>query len=200
MRQAVIFDVGNVLLRWDPRLLYRQLLPDEAAIDAFFAEADFHAWNLEFDRGRGWDEGVAELAARLPHRAELVRAFHHRWHDTLPGAIEGSVAILEALDAAGAPLFAITNFSGEKWAETRARFAFLGRFRDVVVSGHERLVKPDPAIYRLCLERNGLAATDCVFVDDSPANVATAAALGIDAICFTGPEALAAELARRGLP
>jgi 2-haloacid dehalogenase len=200
MSRAVIFDVGNVLLYWDVRLLYRQLLPDEAAIDAFLEEAEFHAWNLEFDRGADWDAGVAELAARLPHRAELVRAFRDRWQETLPGAIEGSVAILEALDEAGVPLFAITNFSGARWRETRRRFAFLGRFRDVVVSGDERLVKPDPAIYRLCLTRNGLAAGDCVFVDDSAANVEAAAALGIDAIRFTGPEALAAALEERGLP
>ena len=98
------------------------------------------------------------------------------------------------------PLYGITNFAGPKWRETRARYPFLGLFRDVVVSGDERLLKPDPAIFRLCLDRNGLAAADCVFVDDSPANVAGAAAVGIDAIRFTDPEALAAELGRRGLP
>lgn len=98
------------------------------------------------------------------------------------------------------PLYAVTNFSASKYAETRPRFPFLGRFRDVVVSGHEGMVKPDPAIYRLCLDRNGLAAGDCVFIDDNPANVAGARAVGIDAIHFTGPEALARELARRGLP
>ncbi len=199
-RRAVIFDVGNVLIRWDARLLYRTLLPDEAAIDAFFAEVDFAAWNLEFDRGRGWEEGVAELAARHPHRAALLRAFHDRWQDTVPGAIDGSVAILESLAAAAVPLYAITNFSAEKWLETRARFPFLGRFRDAVVSGDEGLVKPDPAIFRLCLARNGLAAADCIFIDDSGPNVAGAAALGIDAIRFTSPEALRADLGRRGLP
>ena len=117
---AVIFDVGNVLIRWDVRLLYRQLLPDEAAIDAFLAEIDFHAWNLEFDRGADWDAGVATLAARHPHHAELIRAFHDRWHETVPGAIDGSVAILADLAAAGVPLYAITNFSAPKWAETAA--------------------------------------------------------------------------------
>jgi 2-haloacid dehalogenase len=200
MARAVIFDIGNVLLRWDARLLYRGLLDDEAAIDAFFAEVDFLAWNLEFDRGVDWEEGVAALSARHPHRAALIRAFHERWHETLPGVIEGTVAVARELADAGVPLYAITNFSGAKWAETVPRFPFLGTvFRDAVVSGHEGLVKPDPAIYRRCLERNGLRAADCIFIDDSPPNVAAAAALGIDAIRFTTPAALRHGLARRGL-
>jgi FMN phosphatase YigB (HAD superfamily) len=200
MSRAVIFDIGNVVLRWDPRLLYRQLLPDDAAIDAFFAEVDFMAWNLEFDRGATWDDGVATLAARHPHRAELVRAFHERWHDTLPGTIEETVEIVEELAAREVPLYAITNFSAEKWDETVARFPFLGTaFRDVVVSGREGMLKPEAAIFALCLERNGLAAADCVFVDDSARNVAGATALGFDALLFTTPAALRADLELRGL-
>ncbi len=199
MQRAVIFDVGNVLIRWDARLLYRRLLPDEVAVEAFFDEIGFSAWNLEFDRGRGWDEGVAALSRRHPHRADLIGAFHHRWHETVPGAIEGSVAILQALVGTGHPVYAITNFSGDKWTESVRRFPFLGQFRDVVVSGEEGLVKPDPAIYRLCLARNGLAAGDCIFVDDSAANVEGAQAVGIDAIRFTTPADLDLELARRGV-
>ena len=198
---AVIFDIGNVLIRWDVRLLYRQLLPDDAAIDAFLAEVGFHAWNLELDRGADWDEGVATLSARHPRHTALIRAFHDRWQETVPGAIDGSVAILAALAAAGTPLYAITNFSARKWDESAARFPFLAEsFRDVVVSGREGVLKPDPAIYRLCLERNRLDPAACLFVDDSEANVAGAAALGIDTIRFTDPEALGAELTRRGLP
>jgi 2-haloacid dehalogenase len=197
---AVIFDIGNVLIRWDVHLLYRQLLPDDAAIDAFLDEIGFHAWNREFDRGADWDAGVAALSARHLHHAPLIAAFHERWQETVPGAIDGSVAILEALAAAGVPLFAITNFAAPKWEETVARFPFLGTaFRDVVVSGREGLLKPDPAIYRLCLARNGLDPARALFIDDSPANVAGAAAVGLEAIRFTGPEDLRAELARRGL-
>jgi 2-haloacid dehalogenase len=196
---AVIFDIGNVLIRWDARLLYRQLLPDDSAVDAFLAEIGFDAWNLELDRGADWDEAVAAHSSRHPHRAELIAAFHHRWHETVPGAIDGSVAVIDDLAAAGVPLFAITNFSGAKWAETRARFPFLAAFRDVVVSGHEGLLKPDPAIYRLCLTRNRLDPAACVFIDENPANVAGAAAIGIDAIRFTGSEALRGDLARRGI-
>ena len=199
-QSALIFDIGNVLIRWDARLLYRQLLPDEAAIDAFFAEVGFHAWNVEFDRGTPWDEGVAALAARHPHRAELIAAFHQRWHETVPGPVEGAPELLAELAAAGVPLYAITNFSGAKFAETRERFPFLASaFRDVVVSGDEGLLKPDPEIYRRCLERNRLEAARSIFIDDSPANVAGAAALGIDAIHFTSVPALRDALARRGL-
>ncbi len=200
MGRAVIFDVGNVLIRWDVRLLYRQLLPDDAAIDVFLREVDFHGWNLDLDRGLDWDEGVAARSKRFPHRAELIAAFHERWHETVPGEIAGSVAILETLAAADVPLFAITNFAGAKWTETRARYPFLDLFRDVVVSGDERVLKPDPTIYRLCLTRNGLAAANCVFIDDNAANVAGAAAVGIDGIHFTTPEALGDQLRRRGLP
>jgi 2-haloacid dehalogenase len=198
--RAVIFDVGNVLIRWDPRLLYRQLVADEAAIDGFFAEIGFDAWNRGFDAGAPWEEGVAALAARHPHRAELIRAFHHRWHETVPGAVEGMPELLEGLAAAGVPLYAITNFSGEKWRETLARFPFLAAaFRDVVVSGDERVMKPDAEIFRRCLARNRLEASRAVFVDDSAANVAAAAALGMDAIRFASAPQLAAELKSRGL-
>ena len=150
--------------------------------------------------GASWDEGVAVLSAAHPHRAGLIAAFRDRWHESVPGTIAGSVEVLEELRAAGVPLYAITNFSMEKWLESVARFPFLaGGFRDVVVSARVGVTKPDAAIFRICLERNGLAAADCVFVDDSAANVASAAALGFDAVRFTGPEALRAALVERGL-
>lgn len=197
--RAVVFDIGNVLLRWEPRRLLGRLLPDAAAVDAFLAEVDFDAWNLAQDAGRSWAEGVAAIAADQPRHAATARAFDARWAEAVPGEVPGSVAILDALAAAGRPLYAITNFSAEKWAETLPRYPFLGRFRDVVVSAHERLVKPDAAIFRLFLDRNGLAAGDCVFIDDSVANVAGAQAVGMDAIRFTDAPALAAALAARGL-
>lgn len=198
--RAVIFDVGNVLVRWDARLLFREFYADDAAVDAFLEETGFHDWNLELDAGLPWDAGVARLAARHPHHAAAIAAFHARWHETLPGAIDGSVAILDELAAAGVPLYAITNYSGEKWVETLPRFPFLATaFRDIVVSGHEGVVKPDARIFRLLLERNGLDAAECVFVDDNARNVAGAQAVGIDAILFTDPEALRHALVSRGL-
>ena len=200
MATAVIFDIGNVLIRWDVRLLYRRLLPDEAAIDAFLAEIDFHGWNLALDGGADWDDAVAALSARHPARARLIAAYRDHWHETVPGIIEGSVAILSALGAAGTPLYAITNFAEPRWVEAVGRFPFLASsFRDVVVSGREGVTKPDAAIYRRCLARNGLDAAGCVFIDDSPANVAGARAVGMDAILFVDPEQLRADLTGRCL-
>ena len=200
MSPSVIFDVGNVLIEWDARLVYRDMLPDDAAIATFFEEVGFDAWNLEQDRGRSWDAAVAELSTDFPHRAELIAAFHERWHESVPRDIAGSVEILEELRKAGTALYAITNFSAEKWLEAVARFPYLGSaFRDVVVSAQEGVVKPDPEIFRICLDRNGLDATDCIFIDDSPANIAAAKAIGFDAIHFSGPAALRSALTRRGL-
>ncbi len=198
MTQAVIFDIGTVLIDWNPKHLYSKLLPDEAAIDAFLREIGFDEWNRALDAGGRWDPAIAELTARYPHRKALIEAAHLRWHEMLPGAIDESVAILERLSEKGVPLYAITNYSSEKWAETRARFPFFGHFRDIVVSGDEKLLKPDAAIYRLCLERNALKAEDCLFIDDSPKNVAGAAAVGIETILFETPEKLAEDLTARG--
>ena len=199
--KSVVFDIGNVLIDWDPRRLFRDVFSSDAEIENFFAEIGFHDWNLALDRGGSWADAVAGLSRRHPRRAGLTARFDRDWHSAVSGPIGGSVAILDALRGAGVPTYAITNFSAEKWAETRARFSFLVTgFRDVVVSAHEGLIKPDPAIFRRFLDRNRLIATECVFIDDSPANVRSAASLGFDAILFETPGALSAQLASRGLP
>ena len=199
MTAAVIFDVGAVLIEWHPRHLYSKLLADDAAIHAFLEEIDFQDWNERLDAGDMWDEAISRAVARYPHRKALIEAAHHRWHEMVPGAIDGTILILEQLAAKGVPLYAITNFSAEKFAETRVRFPFFAHFRDIIVSGEERLLKPDPAIYDLCLQRNGLEAEACVFVDSAPRNVAGATAVGIDAILFETPRQLARDLATRGI-
>lgn len=199
MTRAVIFDIGGVLIDWNPKHLYSKLLPDDAAIDAYLAEIGFHDWNMRLDAGGLWDPAVAELVALHPHRKELIEAAHLRWHEMLPGDIPGTVAILERLAEQGVPLYAITNYSSEKWLETRARFPFFAHFRDIVVSADEKIVKPDAAIYRLCLKRNDLDAEDCVFIDDVPRNIAAAKSVGIDAILFQTPDLLADELTARGI-
>jgi 2-haloacid dehalogenase len=187
-RRVVIFDLGNVLIPWDPRFLYRKLLPDEPAVDAFLAKICTAEWNYELDRGRPWDEAVAELLGRFPAHAHLIRAYDTRWEEMLGDPIAGSVALLDELAGAGTPVYALTNWSAAKFTVARRRFPFLGRFRDVVVSGEVRLAKPDPAIYRLLLERNGLAAGECVFIDDSLTNIEAAAGLGIHPIHFQSPD------------
>jgi 2-haloacid dehalogenase len=197
---TVVFDVGNVLIRWDPRHLYSKLFGDPAVMERFLAEVCTDVWNLEQDRGRGWAEAIAERVALFPRHEALIRAYSERWHEMVPGEVEGTVPILERLRAAGVPLYAITNFSAEKFAEAQDRFPFLRGFRDVVVSAHERLLKPDPAIYRCLLDRNGLEAGRCLFIDDSERNVRAAEGVGMRAHHFRNAEGLAAALRALGLP
>jgi 2-haloacid dehalogenase len=196
---TVVFDVGNVLIRWDPRFLYRKLIPDPAGMERFLAEVCTEAWNLEQDRGRPWEEAVAELLPRFPGQEDLIRAYTDRWEEMVPGEVPGTVAVLEELRAAGVPLHAVTNFSTEKFALSQARFPFLRGFRDVVVSGEERLIKPDPAIYRRLLDRNGLDAARCLFIDDSEKNVRGAEAVGMRAHHFRDAPTLRAALVELGL-
>ena len=192
----IVFDIGNVLLRWDPRFLFTQYFDDEAEMEWFLAHVCDHEWNLEQDRGRSFADAVAERSAKFPEHAGAIAAYDTRWHETLPHAIEGTVAILDELVAREIPVYAITNWSAEKFRETRPRFPFLDKFRDIVVSGEEKLIKPDAAIYELFLRRNRLGAADCLFIDDSAANVGGAEAVGMKAHHFRSPEALRAELSR----
>src|SRR5690554_4568232 len=169
---TVVFDIGNVLIEWDPRHLYRKLFPSEAEVERFLAEICTDAWNLEQDRGRSFAEAIAERIDLFPDHEAEIRAYDERWHEMVPGAIEDTVSILESLKATGIPLYAITNFSREKFAEVQIRFPFLASsFRDIVISAHERRLKPDPEIYQILLARNGLTAEQTVFIDDSPRNV-----------------------------
>jgi 2-haloacid dehalogenase len=197
--KAVVFDLGGVLIDWDPRYLYRKLLADEAAVEEFLATVTTLEWNAEQDRGRSFAEGVAELVERHPAHAAAIAAYHERWPEMLGGDIPGTVELLAELRAAGVPLFALTNWSAETFVYARERFEFLGWFDGVVVSGEERLVKPDPRLFRRLLDRFGLAPEATLFVDDSPANVTAARRLGMDAVRFTDPERLRRDLAGRGL-
>jgi 2-haloacid dehalogenase len=199
--KAVVFDLGGVVIDWDPRHLYRKLLADEAAVEEFLATVCTPEWNAELDRGRPFAEGVAELVERHPEHAAAIAAYHERWPEMVAGDIPGTVEVLAELRAAGVPLYALTNWSAETFAITRGRFEFLEWFDGLLVSGEERVTKPDPAIFQLLLDRFGLDPTATVFVDDSEANVAAARRLGFDAIRFTGHEELRRELvARRLLP
>jgi 2-haloacid dehalogenase len=195
----VVFDIGNVLLHWDVRLLYRRIFSDPAVMEDFLTRVLPPEWNLEQDRGRSWHEAEAERIALFPEHATAIRAFRARWHETVPHAIDGTVEILAALKNAGVPLYAITNFAPDTFREAQARFPFLAdSFIDIVISGDERLIKPDPAIYRVLLERQKLQAADCVFIDDSQKNVDAAASLGFKALLFTSPDRFAGDLRELG--
>ena len=199
IRPVIVFDLGGVLIDWDPRHLYRKLFDQDAAMERFLDEVCHGAWNLEQDRGRSFADAIEEAALRHPDQRPMIEAYHLRWEEMLAGAIEDTVAILEELQAAGCELHALTNWSAETFPHARARFAFLAHFETILVSGEERLIKPDPNIFALLLERIGHPAQACVFVDDSARNVAAAATLGFDAIRFEDPPQLRGDLVRRGL-
>ena len=194
-----MFDLGGVLIDWDPRHLYRKLLADEAAVEEFLATVCTPAWNAEQDRGRPFAEGVAGLVERHPVHAAAITAYHERWTEMLGGDIGGTVELLAELRDTGVPLYALTNWSAETFGTARERFGFLEWFDGVLVSGEERMIKPEPAIFRLLLDRFGLDPGTAFYVDDSPANVAAASELGFDAVRFTGPEQLRRDLEARGL-
>lgn len=198
--EAVVFDLGGVLIDWDPRHLYRKLFPgDEAAMEAFLATVCTQEWNEEQDSGRSWDEAVAVLCRTHPRHRDLIAAYHYRWEEMLGGEISGTVDILAELRARQMPLYALTNWSAEKFPIARDRFPFLAWFRAIVVSGEIAMRKPEPRIFRHLLARHGLEAERTLFIDDSARNVTAARAEGMQAVQFTSPEALRAQLTARGL-
>jgi 2-haloacid dehalogenase len=197
---AVVFDLGGVLIDWNPRYLYRTLFDDEVAMEDFLTTVTTPEWNQAQDAGRPWSEAVDELAARHPERRELIEAYWRRWPEMLGHAIAPTVEVLDDLRAAGVRLYALSNWSAETFPLARPRYPFLDWFDGIVISGEERLIKPDPRIFALLLERYGLAADQTVFIDDHAANVEAALAAGIIGVRFEGAESLRRDLRSLGLP
>jgi 2-haloacid dehalogenase len=198
-RPAIVFDLGGVLIDWNPRHLYRKLIDDEATMEWFLAEVCHSAWNEEQDRGRTFAAAIDEAAALHPDHRSLIAAYFERWDEMLAGPIEGSVVILEELKDAGYELHALTNWSAETFPFARDRFAFLDWFESILVSADVGLIKPDPRIFELLLARIGRPPAACVYIDDNPKNVAAAAALGLDAIAFADAGQLRRDLTHRDL-
>lgn len=200
MRPAIVFDFGGVLINWDPRNLYRRFFPNQPqALEDFLEEINFMEWNAQQDKGRPFAEGVELLAREFPHRANLIRAFHTNWKDSILGENPGTVKILYRLKDKGYPLYGLSNWSAETFPLVRAEFPFLGLFDGTILSGEVKLIKPDRAIFDLCLKLVGRPAHECLFIDDSPANVAAAQEIGFDALRFVSPEQLEEELQARNL-
>ena len=197
---AVVFDVGNVLYGWDPdSFLVRQIADDEARLK-FIDDVDLWNWHESLDGGRPFDEAAAELSEKFPAYAQLIAAWGERFGETISDPVPGVHAIVEALDAMGVPLFAITNFSADFWKPFHAKEqAFFGRFRDIIVSGDEKLLKPDPALYYRALDRFGLKPGEALFVDDRTINVEGARAVGMHAHLFTSAADLRERLEAEGL-
>ena len=197
---AVVFDLGAVLIDWNPRYLYRRLFDgDEVAMERFLTEVCTPEWNRRQDAGRTWAEAVESLVAEHPDQADLIRAYRSSWLEMLGGSIDGTVAIFDELRARGVPLFALSNWSTETWPMAVERFPFLGGFTDILISGEAGVAKPDPRIYRILIERDRLDPARTVFIDDVPANVEGARAAGFVGIVFTDPDSLRRELVGLGL-
>lgn len=195
---AVVFDVGNVLVEWNPLAFYDREI-GEARRRALFAEVDLIGVNLAADAGESLRDGIAALAARHPGRATEIRWWHDRWAEIFTPAIPRSVRLLARLKARGVPVFALTNFGAETWETALALYPFLTTFDRVFVSARIRAIKPDPAIYAHVEQETGLAPGALLFADDSAANVAAARARGWHAHHFTGPDGWADRLVAEGL-
>ena len=202
---AVILDVGNVLIDWNPRALYRKIFltpngqPDEAQVDWFLANICTQDWNIQQDLGRSIVDAEATLRRQHPEWQAEIEAFYGRFQETITGPIETTVRCMARLREAGIPVHGLTNFGRETFAMTRQRFDFLRDFDGVVVSGEEGLIKPDPAIFKLLIQRFKLTPERSLFVDDSQANIDTAQALGFQVHHFTRPELLLPHLTALGL-
>jgi 2-haloacid dehalogenase len=194
----VVFDLGGVLIDWDPRYLYRRLLSDEHEVERFLTEVCTWDWHTQHDLGRPFAETSAELIERFPEHAELIRAWG-RQEEMIAGEISESVEVLRELLGRGVRCLALTNWSWEWFHARMEEFEFLRWFEGIVASGFEGIAKPDPEIYRRLLDRYGVRAAETLFVDDSPANVEGAAAVGMHAHRFVSPDTLRAELIRLSL-
>ena len=199
MLDTVVFDLGNVLIPWDPHRLYRKLIPDTAQRTRFLSEICTSEWNAQQDAGRTLAEGTALKVAEHPEYEALIRAYYKRWEEMLDVPIAGSVELLHQVKARGLRVLALTNWSTETFARARPAYPLLDEFEGIVVSGDEGLIKPDPAIFRLMFSRYSLAPERCAFIDDSLHNVEAAAALGMKAIHFRSPEQARADFASLGL-
>ena len=196
---TVVFDLGGVLVDWDPRYLLRKVMPGrEAEMEIILADVLNHDWNLARDHGDSWPDAMAELAVRYPQWAEVFRDYDERWAETLAGSHEDTVAVLRELHERRVPLYALSNWSAEKFPHAEARYEWLTWFDGVVVSGRVKLAKPDPAIFRYLLDTYGLRVPDILFVDDHEPNIVAARALGMATHHFRDAARLRADLVARG--
>lgn len=195
----IIFDLGGVLIDWNPRYLYKKIFASEEEMEWFLTNVCTPQWNTQQDAGRPFAKGLEVAKEKYPKYAAQIGDYFNRWEEMLGGPIKPAVAVLKELKEKGYRLYALSNWSAETFPIAREKYDFLKLFDGVVISGEERLVKPDPAIYARLLKRFQLRAPNCVFIDDNAANIAEAAHLGFETVLFAGGEALRAELVRRGL-
>jgi len=196
---TVVFDLGGVLIDWNPRHLYRRLFDDEAAMERFLAEVCTPQWNERQDAGRSWDEAIATLSAQHPQHAGLIHAYRARWDEMLGGPMASSVAVLDELRGRNLRLYALTNWSHETFPVAWERYDFLHWFAGVMVSGQERLIKPDPAIFQRLIARFGLLPQRTIYIDDTPRHVDASRRLGMHGLLFRDAPTLRAQLCEAGV-
>lgn len=200
MINTIIFDLGGVLIDWNPQYLYKKLFQNEAQMHEFLDTICTGDWNEEQDAGRTLAEGTAVLLEKYPEQEENIRAFYGRWVEMLKGPIEGTVEVFKSLKDSGKyKIYALTNWSAETYPIAVEKFDFLNWFDGVVVSGTEKMRKPDPAFFQILLDRYGVEASEAVFIDDNFRNIESARKMGVDSIHFKGPEDLKEELQQRGI-
>lgn len=197
--QAVVFDVGRVIVQWDMRCLFAKLIDDETELDWFLDNVVTEEWHFQHDAGRPLSAMVLERKAQFPEYAHLIDAYAARFLETIPGPVQGTAQLIRALDIAGMPLFAITNFGADFWEMFLPTCAELSYMQDIVVSGRECLAKPDPAIFRLAANRFGHSPQEMLFIDDNAANITVARQEGWQVHHFSDAARLAADLRGRGL-
>lgn len=189
--KAIVFDFGNVLLEWNPRNVYQRFFPnDPDGIERFLHEVNFMEWNLLQDKGRPFAEGVAVLSKEFPHYAHLIQAFHDHWVESLGDSIDGTIEIMKELKQAGYPLYGLSNWSAETFPYARQKHDFFDLLDDMVISGEVGHVKPNPEIFQIMLDRIRRPADECLFIDDSLANIQQAQKMRFAAVHFQSPQQL----------
>ncbi len=195
----IIFDLGGVLLDWNPRYLYKKIFSTETEMEWFLTNVCTSQWNTQQDAGRPFAEGIKLLEEKFPEYAFAINFYFTRWEEMLGGPIEGTVDILRELKGRHRHLYALSNWSEETFPIAQKKYEFFKWFDGIVISGQEKLVKPDPRIFTRLLERYRLRAANCIFIDDNQANISKAADLGFETILFTGPEDLRRTLMSRSV-
>lgn len=191
---TVIFDIGNVLYHWDLRCLFAKLIDDSEELDWFLAHVVTPEWHFQHDAGRPFADMVAERSREFPEYADHIFAYSQRFPESIPGPIDGMLNMVRALAKRDVPIFAISNFGAESWAQFRPQAPIFDLFSDIVISGEEKLIKPDRAIYELALDRFSRRADQCLFIDDRRDNIEAGQAVGIAGHHFKNVATLAREL------
>lgn len=199
MIKNVVFDVGRVLIEWDAKNLYRKVFENDAEIDEFLDKIGFWEWNLSMDKGKSFEQGVAEKQKEFPEYAEEIAMFDTRWEESVPDLLAEPVEVLRDIKRKGYPVYALTNFSTEKFKLMLERFDFFDTFDGIVVSAEEDMLKPDPRFFNLMCDRYALNPSETVFIDDNEGNVDSAKSLGFETILFKYPDLLRPQLQKLGL-